>query len=168
MKLIKLKLVSFIFLMAFGLVAQKTQTENIILISVDGLRWQEVFQGVDSTLNKDKKFWSEKPSQSRKELMPFFWGTISDQGQLYGNRNLDNKVNLRNVYWFSYPGRSETLCGYYDPKIDSNVLRPMIMQFPIVVRLKYLRSSGRCQGKLLFRPITMFSSMAQINDKYIS
>lgn len=52
--------------------------------------------------------------------MPFFWNMIADNGQLYGNRKLDNRVDMRNRYRFSYPGRSETLCGYYDPEINSN------------------------------------------------
>lgn len=116
----KIKLVALLLIISFGGLAQTEKAENIVLISVDGLRWQEVFQGADSILNKDKKYWAGTASQRREELMPFFWGTIASKGQLYGNRNLGNKVNLRNKYWFSYPGRSETLCGYYDPKIDSN------------------------------------------------
>lgn len=100
--------------------AQNSKIENIILISVDGLRWQEVFQGADSLLVKDKKYWAETADARRKKLMPFIWQTIAIKGQLYGNRDLGNKVNVKNKYWFSYPGRSETLCGYYDPKVDSN------------------------------------------------
>ncbi len=109
-----------IFLITIGGFAQKNKVENLILISVDGLRWQEVFQGADSLLIKDKKYWAPTPVERREKLMPFFWETIAKKGQLYGNRNLENKVNLRNEYWFSYPGRSETLCGYFDPKINSN------------------------------------------------
>jgi len=52
--------------------------------------------------------------------MPFVWGTIAKQGQLYGNRDLGNLVNVRNKYWFSYPGRSESFCGYYDSLVNSN------------------------------------------------
>ncbi|WP_339709199.1 phosphoglyceromutase [uncultured Kriegella sp.] len=116
----KIKLLLHIILLGFGVTAQHSKAENIILISVDGLRWQEVFEGPDPLLNKDKKYWSETALNARQKLMPFFWETIAGQGQLYGNRKLGNKVNLRNEYWFSYPGRSETLCGYYDPKVDSN------------------------------------------------
>ncbi len=128
----KIKL-SGLLLMAFvGCFAQKQKAENIILISVDGMRWQEIFHGADSTLlfnNKyhfqdleslQKKYWASTIEERRQKTMPFFWGTIAAKGQLYGNRDLGNKVNVRNKYWFSYPGRSETLCGYYDPKIDSN------------------------------------------------
>ena len=118
--MIKYRFLLPIFLFTLAGFAQKNKVENIILISVDGLRWQEVFQGADSLMIKDQKYWAQTVAERREKLMPFFWGTIAKKGQLYGNRNLGNMVNLRNEYWFSYPGRSETLCGYYDPKINSN------------------------------------------------
>ncbi|GFS26182.1 phosphoglycerate mutase [Elysia marginata] len=92
----------------------------MVLVLVDGLRWQEVFKGADPLLIKEKVFWGDSETERRKKLMPFFWNTISKEGQLYGNRESDNKVNVKNEYWFSYPGRSEALCGYYDPKLNSN------------------------------------------------
>jgi hypothetical protein len=121
-------------LLAFALTgySQKTKTKNIVLISIDGYRWQEIFHGADSSLifNKKyfkqdssalfKKYWAKSASERRQKLMPFFWKTIAGQGQLYGNRDLGNHVNVKNKYWFSYPGRSETLCGFYDEKINSN------------------------------------------------
>ena len=100
--------------------SQKSQVENLILISVDGLRWQEVFRGADSLLLKNDKYWAPTVAERRRKLMPFFWETIAVRGQVYGNRDLGSKVSLRNEYWFSYPGRSETLCGFYDPNINSN------------------------------------------------
>lgn len=108
------------FLFAINIFAQRETAQNLILISVDGLRWQEVFKGADSLLMKNKKYWAPTEQERRKKLMPFLWNAIETEGQLYGNREYGNKVNLRNEYWFSYPGRSETLCGYYDPKINSN------------------------------------------------
>lgn len=112
--------------------AQTTKTKNVVLISIDGYRWQEIYKGADATLLKNKKyrqqdstdvykkFWAETENERRKKLMPFFWNVISKQGQLYGNRDLGSLVNVRNKYWFSYPGRSETVTGYYDEKINSN------------------------------------------------
>ena len=128
----RIKLTLVLACMAFGALAQTTKTKNIVFISVDGYRWQELFKGADSSLirlkkyrQQDsaevfKKYWGNNPSKRRELLMPFFWGTIAKQGQLYGNRELGNKVNVRNPYWFSYPGRSETITGYADPKVNSN------------------------------------------------
>jgi hypothetical protein len=119
-------------LLACTLAGYAQQTKNIVLISIDGYRWQEIFRGADSTLLFDKKYrkqdsaalfkkyWALSAHDRRQKLMPFFWNTIAGQGRLYGNRDLGNNVNVKNKYWFSYPGRSETLCGYYDEKINSN------------------------------------------------
>ena len=51
--------------------------------------------------------------------------------------------------------------------IDSQVFLPIMMLLPMVVRLKYLRSSGSFQGNLLLRPIVLFSAIAQINARFI-
>lgn len=124
----------FLLLLIFVQVAaaQSTKTKNVVFISIDGYRWQEIFKGADSALLKNKryrkqdsagvfhKFWGANENERREKLMPFFWNVIAKQGQLYGNRDLGNLVNLRNKYWFSYPGRSETITGYYDEKINSN------------------------------------------------
>ena len=109
----------------------QTKTENVFIITTDGFRWQEVFGGIDSSLlnnkefvrNKDRlknTFWSDTLEVRRKKLMPFFWNTIAQQGQIYGNRWAGNKVNVMNPYWFSYPGYNEILTGYADDKINSN------------------------------------------------
>jgi hypothetical protein len=107
-------------LLSLTLVGKAQETKHIVLISIDGYRWQEVFEGADSTLIFNKKYWAASAEERREKLMPFFWKTIGKKGQLYGNRTSGNEVNLKNKYWFSYPGRSETLCGFYDEKINSN------------------------------------------------
>jgi hypothetical protein len=57
--------------------------------------------------------------------MPFIWKNIGGAGQLYGNRLYDNKMNLTNKMWFSYPGFSEIICGFADDeRINSNKLIP--------------------------------------------
>ncbi len=68
-----------------------------------------------------KKFWNENPEKRRELLMPFFWSTIKQQGQLYGNRNLGNKINVSNNQWFSYPGYNEILTGSADnERVNTN------------------------------------------------
>lgn len=110
---------------------QPHATQNIIYISIDGYRWKELFRGAERALlvnkkyNTDtsgnlKKYWAENQEERRKLLMPFTWNYLSEHGQLYGNRDLGNNVNVRNKAWISYPGRSETLTGYADPAITTN------------------------------------------------
>ena len=44
--------------------------------------------------------------------------------------------------------------------MDSNVLRPIIMGWPEVVRLKCAKSSGKCHGSVLRTPIPLSASVA--------
>jgi hypothetical protein len=111
--------------------AQRT-IENIIIITTDGLRWQEVFMGMDTAIANNKryhqgdssylynKYWSNDTMERRKKLMPFFWTTIAQKGQLYGNRLYENKIDNANPHWFSYPGYNEIFTGYPDEKVNTN------------------------------------------------
>jgi hypothetical protein len=118
---------SLLIIISIGVNAQPYKTKNVILITLDGFRWQEVFNGPDSSLLrgehlKDVKslFWSENFKESRKKLLPFFWTEIGTKGQLYGNRDKQNFDNVTNRYWFSYPGYNELFTGYGDDSINSN------------------------------------------------
>ena len=110
---------------------QKGKTENVIIVTLDGMRWQDVFGGADEelinnpkysydTASLKKKFWAGTEDERRKKLMPFFWNTIATKGQLYGNRKYGNNVNNANRYWFSYPGYNEIFTGYPDTAVNSN------------------------------------------------
>ena len=124
-------IVALFFLQAGYAFAQKTKTENIIVFTLDGMRWQEVFGGTDPEILANKKythdsaeiikqFWSDDTNERRKKLFPFFWGTIAKEGQLYGDRNAGSEVNNANKYWFSYPGYNEIFTGYPDTAVNSN------------------------------------------------
>ena len=120
----------FLFQHPFSFAQQKT--DNIIIVTTDGFRWQEVFAGMDSAIANNrrfnqgdsgyiyKKYWSDDVNERRKKLLPFLWNTIAVNGQIYGNRNFGNKVDNSNPYWFSYPGYSEIFCGFVDTLINSN------------------------------------------------
>jgi hypothetical protein len=124
------KILFFTLITVFVLRAQ--EANKVVLITLDGYRWQELFTGADAALisNVDyvhhpdqlvELFWSESAEQRRSLLTPFIWSTIRDQGQLHGNRWLGSKVNLTNSMWFSYPGYNEILTGRADDeRIRSN------------------------------------------------
>lgn len=115
-----------------SLQAAELKTQNIFLLTADGLRWQEVFRGAeDMPIAKEfgnfgnsnairKEFWRETPEARREVLFPFLWGTVAKQGQLWGHRDKGSEVRVSNGRNFSYPGYNEFLTGYADPKIDSN------------------------------------------------
>ncbi len=116
----------------------QTKTENVILITLDGVRWQEIFQGVDKRffdhpkyiLHKrfhedfKKEFWRDDAHERRKILFPFLWNTVAKDGQLYGNREKGSNANITNKIQYSYPGYSEILTGVADPTIVSNAKIP--------------------------------------------
>jgi len=107
------------------------KTENLVIFTLDGMRWQEVFGGIDSALAGDpkytrdkdvlnKKFYSADMRERRKKLFPFLWTTVAEKGQLYGNRTAGNLVNVSNPYQFSYPGYNEIFTGCPDTAVNSN------------------------------------------------
>lgn len=128
----RLCILSFLtFITSYCLAQPSHKTENLIIVTLDGMRWQEVFGGVDSSLMNNKEynrdassmkssFWSDDMNERRKKLFPFLWTTLASEGQLYGNRMLNNNVNTANPYWFSYPGYNEIFTGYPDTAINSN------------------------------------------------
>ena len=136
--------------------AAQRQTENIIIITTDGFRWQEVFKGMDSAIANNPKFnqgdseyifktyWSNDEVERRKKLMPFLWNTVVTKGQVFGNRTAGSKVNNANPYWFSYPGYSEIFTGYTDTAINSNGYPPN----PNVTVLEFLNKQPTLKEKV--------------------
>jgi len=126
-------LIIFLFILVCQISeAQDHAAPRVILITLDGMRWQELFTGADSLLifnsayvrdtsELQQRFWRTTPEDRRKALFPFLWNEIVSKGQLHGNRFLGSKVNLTNQMWFSYPGYNEILTGKADDdRINSN------------------------------------------------
>jgi len=104
---------------------------KVVLVTLDGVRWQEIFSGIDKTLAEDKRFshspdwlldtyWHQQHNTRRQLLFPFLWSTVAQQGVMLGNRNQHSYMEVTNPWWFSYPGYNEILTGRSDPAIDSN------------------------------------------------
>ncbi len=111
--------------------AAPAQETNLVLVTLDGVRWQEIFGGVDLNLIEDerysrgpdslkKAYWDELRSVRRKRLFPFLWSVIAAEGALVGDRERGSDMEVSNPWWFSYPGYNEILTGRADPAIDSN------------------------------------------------
>ena len=151
-----MKKIYFLFLLCICSFADAQQTENVIIITTDGFRWQEVFGGMDTAIannkqynQKDsasiyKKYWSEDAGARREKLMPFLWNTIVAKGQVYGNRLLGNYVNTANTYKFSYPGYSEIMCGFVDTAINSNGYKAN----PNTNLLEFFNKQDKLKGKI--------------------
>jgi hypothetical protein len=129
--------------------AAEGRTDNVVLVTLDGARWQEIFSGLDerllraaapkdidiTSLQAYKQFSGATPEERRAKLMPFLWGTlVARYGSIAGNRALRSHASVTNQHWFSYPGYSEILTGQaHDAVINSNDARrnpfPSVLQF---------------------------------------
>lgn len=118
-------------LQGYWVSGQDQNVENVFLITLDGLRWQELFAGADSVIINDsrfvkeveatnKKYYRSTANDRRQALMPWFWTELIKKGFVLGNRQTENFVNVTNQHWFSYPGYNEILTGKADPNINSN------------------------------------------------
>jgi len=135
---------------------EKRKTENIILVMTDGLRWQEVFRGAEGDLlnkkygkvpdeeNLKKDYWRQDSADRRLALMPFLWQVVAKEGQIYGDRDQDSDAFVTNGLNFSYPGYSETLCGFADPRVKSNDKVPN----PNVTVLEWLHSKAAYRNRV--------------------
>jgi hypothetical protein len=152
----------FVFI---GLLAVSTatsaelKTRNVLLVTIDGLRWQEVFRGADeSIINVEHggvsekeiprvrdAMWAETARERRKVLMPFLWSEVVGHGQIIGNRDVDSPAKVTNAEWISYPGYNELLTGSPDPLITSNFPRPN----PNVTVLEWLDQQAGTQGRVV-------------------
>jgi len=125
------------------------RTQNVVLVTLDGVRTQEIFGGLDldilrSTLRSDarveetrayQRYWAPTADARRERLMPFFWSTLmARHGSIAGNVARGSSVRITNRHRFSYPGYAEILVGEaHDDVIDSNDKRrnpyPTVLEF---------------------------------------
>jgi len=110
--------------------AQPDSPRNVIVVTIDGLRWQEFFGGAareyfkqnpnGSATEAERTFWRDAVEARRSVLMPFVWSTIARDGQIFGDATIGSTSRLTNGLYFSYPGYSEMFAGRADPRINSN------------------------------------------------
>ena len=102
------------------------KTRAVVLIVMDGFRWQEVFDGPEHDLMDEKHggvqdvkqlrkdFWRDTPEEGRRNMMPFLWGEIAQKGEIYGNQKKGSVAQVTNGLKFSYPGYNEMSTGHAD------------------------------------------------------
>jgi hypothetical protein len=112
------------------------QESHVVVVTVDGVRWQDVFGGADDKfldkkaggvldlVGTDGRFGGASREERRRKLMPFLWDVVAGEGRIWGNASKDSVVRVSNGLNFSYPGYAELLCGVVDPKVDSNAKKP--------------------------------------------
>lgn len=139
-----------------GPLAAQTDEARVIVVTLDGMRWQEVFAGADSSLLFGpagrvadtgfvrERFWRRTAAARREALMPFFWGELAARGQVLGDPGAGSVVRVTNGLRFSYPGYNELFSGAPDGRIDSNAPVPN----PNVTVLEWLHRSEPWRGRI--------------------
>ncbi len=127
---------------------------NVVVMTMDGFRWQEMFTGADRAYFKqekngepgaaEKRFWRPGPEERRSVLLPFMWGTIAAKGQIFGDPSKGSRAHVTNGLWFSYPGYNEMFSGVADPRVDSNDKVPN----PNVTVLEWLNTRPGFEGRV--------------------
>ncbi|MCR5873433.1 alkaline phosphatase family protein [Phenylobacterium sp. J426] len=114
---------------ALGSTARAADDRRLVLVTLDGLPWQEVFHGADRERAANRDFVHEiddvrrrfvTPADRAAALMPFLNGVVARDGVLIGDRDHGSCAKVSNEMWFSYPGYNEILTGKPDPRIRSN------------------------------------------------
>ena len=135
---------------------EQNDNQKLVLVTLDGFRWQELFSGADSLLVANKtyventtllknKYWRETPDERRSALLPFIWNVVPQIGEIHGNRKLGSKMNLTNKMWFSYPGYNEILTGEAD---DQNITSNDKIYNPNTTFLEELNNSPEYKGEV--------------------
>lgn len=78
-----------------------------VMIAVDGVRWQEVFHGVD----RERARRLNLPPESARELLPNLYRLIADHGCALGAPGMQSVVNASGPNFLSLPGYTEIFTG---------------------------------------------------------
>lgn len=129
---------------------------SVVLVTMDGLRFQEFFGGAQDKLIDEraggvkdldglrKRYVRDTPEARREALLPFLWTVAARQGQIFGDPSRGAPARLTNGLKFSYPGYSEMLCGFADERIKSNDKVPN----PNVTVLEWLNRRPAFKGRV--------------------
>lgn len=131
------------------------QGRRLVIVTIDGLRWQEVFKGADPKLVANEnfvqnieytraRFWHESSDVRRHKLMPFLSNVIDKEGTLIGDRSAGSFMSISNQQHFSYPGYNEIFTGRTDPGLTSNAKIPN----PNITFLEWLNNRPTYKDKI--------------------
>lgn len=111
--------------------ASQAPARHVILVTIDGLRHQELFGGADSAIMATPKagvsdtagfraaWWRATAEERRRAVMPFFWDSLVPRGVLLG-ASADAPFRSTNGLKFSAPGYQEIYTGQPQRDVTSN------------------------------------------------
>ena len=92
----------------------KEESPKIVLITVDGVRWQEMFEGADLRLHGGRR-------SSAREILPNVYRYFVDEGSAFGK---DSLVATTGTMHISLPGYLEMTRGYSTVDCITNLCEP--------------------------------------------
>ena len=119
---------------------------NLVLVTLDGVRVQEFFGGLDEALaQRDaldeyseiatarERYDAGSPQARRLKLWPNLWGRLAPQGIVLGNPAHGNSVQVQNAVAWSSPGYVEMLTGAPRAEVVDNAL----VHYPYTTALEH-------------------------------
>lgn len=157
--------------------AQSSPASRLVVVSIDGVRIQEMFGGLDrdllqSVIGKQpveehalfERWWRPTAGERRRLLMPFLWDEFFVRhASIAGNQAAGSVMRLSNRHRFSYPGYAELMLGVaHDDEVDSNDNR----RYPHETILQFLRRSldATLEQVALFGSWSSFQSIPASRD----
>ncbi|MEQ1619409.1 MAG: hypothetical protein ABL883_13825 [Terricaulis sp.] len=105
--------------------AELTDDRYLILVTIDGYRWEELFRGADPDLVADPGYRARYVDvPDRPAALTPFLSSFAQEGALIGNRDANSCARVSNDFWFSYPGYAEMLSGRPNPRVRYNAAIP--------------------------------------------
>lgn len=94
--------------------ADAEPTRNVVLVTIDGVRWQEIFGGVDPRLAEDAHLPLHREG-SRDALLPNVRRLFFEEGTVLGDPRLGGGIFASGPHYVSMPGYLEILTGATTP-----------------------------------------------------
>ena len=146
-----MRIAAFLFAVCLAVpaaaIAGELATRNVVLVTLDGVRTQEIFSGMDAAIAAhsaqqvyseieyaQERYWAETPAARRRLLMPFFWDTLVPGGMLFGDAERGSRVQVQNSVKWSSPGYAEMLTGEPHAAIRDNTP----VRYPYPTALEYV------------------------------
>ncbi len=134
---------------AWGAAREGEEAPNVVLVTLDGVRAQDIFGGLDAAVLRARtdregrleddalyrRYGAGTPQARREKLMPFLWGTLLRRhGFIAGDAAVGSRVRAGNAIRLSAPGYVELLTGRArDGAVDGNDKRrhpfPTVLEF---------------------------------------
>jgi len=105
-----------------GAVRAAAQTVAIVVITLDGVRWQEVFEGVDAKLAAAHDLAPEQVVPARR-LLPNLYAIIDGHGAALGAPGYGAPISASGPNFLSLPGYAELFSGRTVTGCDDNQCR---------------------------------------------